>query len=199
MAGHRARSAPWRASSEATVSDDRRAAAPRFCVTTRACVAGYGAWELTMSVPQATEAQHQYAEGFNASSALRFFGVRRSFPSRDRLLATLPVRHEHRGGLGSQAVNGGILAAMFDLAIGCTGAIVDPTRRSATMQLSMSFERPVNGDEVTIEAWVDRAGGATLFSSAVIRDGQGEICARCQGVVKLSKQKWENGTSPNIG
>lgn len=146
----------------------------------------------------ATAAQEAYAHGFNASAALRFFGLELSFPSAERVLGTLAVAHAHRGGLGSQAVNGGILAALFDFAIGTTGALVDPERKSATMQLSMSFERPVTGDVVTVEAWVDRAGGSTIFASAVIRDSGGDICARAQGVVKLSKGKWDNGTNPNI-
>lgn len=150
-----------------------------------------------MSSPP-TDLQLAYAEHFNASAALRFFGLTMSFPSSERLLATLPVRYEHRGGLGSEAVNGGILAAIFDLVIGSTCALVDPRRKSATMQLSMNLERPVTGDVVTAEAWVDRAGGATVFSSAVIRDGDGQVCARGQGVIKLSKQFWENGISPNI-
>lgn len=151
-----------------------------------------------MSSPSPTDEQLLYAEHFNASAALRFFGLTMSFPTNELLVATLPVRHEHRGGLGSEAVNGGILAAMFDLVIGSTCALVDPKRKSATMQLSMNLERPVIGDRITAEAWVDRAGGSTVFSSAVIRDGNGEICARGQGVVKLSKRTWENGVSPNI-
>lgn len=151
-----------------------------------------------MSSTSPTDLQVAYAEHFNKSTALQFFGLTMSFPTSELLVATLPVRYEHRGGLGSEAVNGGILAAMFDLVIGSTCALVDPRRKSATMQLSMNLEQPVTGDVITAEAWVDRAGGATVFSSAVIRDGNGKVCARGQGVVKLSKQFWESGVSPNI-
>lgn len=140
----------------------------------------------------------RYAEEFSKSLTLRFFGVKLSFPSPERLRVTLPIRPEHRGGLGSEAVNGGILAAMFDLVIGSSSALIDPTRRSATVQLSMSFEQPVHGDELRAEAWVDRAGNSTVFASAHIIDGEGRVCARAQGVVRMSKKPWASGSSPAI-
>ena len=107
-----------------------------------------------------------------------------------------PAVVEQLGGLGADAVNGGVLAAIFDLVIGSTPALIDPTRRTATMQLSMSFMKPVRGKRFHAEAWVDSAGGSTLFSSAVIKDEHGGICARCQGVVKMSKGPWASGNSP---
>src|SRR5712664_2901240 len=101
----------------------------------------------------------RYAELFNESLTLKYFGVRISFPEGQRVEIRLDhIRPEHRGGLGTSAVNGGVLAALFDLAIGCTPALVDPVRRTATMQLSMSFERPVLGDSLRVEAQVNSAG-----------------------------------------
>ncbi len=141
----------------------------------------------------------RYAELFSQSQTMRFFGLRLSFPQGEKVVITLPeVRPEHRGGLGTAAINGGVLSAMFDYAIGCTPALKDPSRRAATMQLSMSFERPVLGDVVRAEATIDSAGTSTLFASARMYDAQGQVCARCQGVVKLSQMKWASGQSPAI-
>jgi uncharacterized protein (TIGR00369 family) len=140
----------------------------------------------------------RYATGFNASATLRFYGVTLDFALPGRVRATMPVKPEHRGGLGTEAVNGAIIASLFDLAIGCTAALVDPTRRSATVQLSMNFERALLGDTIVAEGWIDRAGGSTLFSSAVLKNERGEVCARCQGVVKLSRDAWAQGDSPAI-
>ena len=93
------------------------------------------------------------AEFLNQSAPLAHAGIRVSFPATDLVVAEIPtVRDEHRGGLGSSAVNGGVLAALFDLVTGCTSLLVAPGRRSATVQLSMSFERPVFGDTVRAEA-----------------------------------------------
>ncbi len=140
----------------------------------------------------------RYADGFNRSLSLRFLGARLEFPDRARLRGVLEIRPEHRGGLGTSAVNGAIIASMFDFVIGCTPALIDPSRRSATMQLSMSFERPLMGDLLIAEAWIDRAGGKTVFSSARVLDHTGEVCARCQGVVRFSSLPWESGESPAI-
>ncbi len=141
----------------------------------------------------------RYAERFNRSGTLKFFGARVAFPSREHLEVRLDsIRPEHRGGLGTSAVNGGVLAAIFDLAIGCTPALLDPTRRSATMQLSMSFERPVFGNSLRAEARIDSARKLVLFASARVFDAEGIECARCQGVVRISNLPWQSGESPAV-
>jgi len=141
----------------------------------------------------------RFAEQFNRSQAMKYFGARLSFPEGKKVVIALPeIRPEHRGGLGTDAVNGGILAALFDLVIGCTPALREPTRRAATMQLSMSFERPVRGNTLHAEATIDSMGTSTLFSSARLYDAQGAVCARCQGVVKVSSMKWASGESPAV-
>jgi acyl-coenzyme A thioesterase PaaI-like protein len=125
---------------------------------------------------------------WNESQILRHLGLRIRFEAH-RVLVDLPeVRAEHRGGLGTSAVNGLVLAGMFDLALGSTVVLVHPHRRSATVQLSMSFERPVFGTSARCEAVIDRRGQRTLFASGRILDERGEVCARCQAVVAVSRQ-----------
>jgi uncharacterized protein (TIGR00369 family) len=137
----------------------------------------------------------RYAEAFNQSKTLRFFGVRISFPDGEKV----EIRLEHRGGLGTTAVNGGVLAAIFDLAVGCTPALIDPTHRTATMQLSISFERPVLGDSLKAEARITAHGKSVLFASALILDESGQECARCQGVVRIGNLPWQSEGTPAIG
>ena len=141
----------------------------------------------------------RYASNFNASQTMEHFGVKIHFPTPDSVVATLdPIRPQQRGGLGSDAVNGGVLAALFDLTIGCAPATIDPTRRSATVQLSMNFMRGVRGDKLTATGKVDRAGDTLLFCRSEIRDAQGQLCATCTGMVRLSKLKWADGESPAV-
>lgn len=140
----------------------------------------------------------RYAEQFNQSLTLKFFGARMSFPKGEKVVVSMEILPEHRGGLGSDAVNGGIISAIFDLAIGSTSALRDPTRRSATVQLSTSFERPLRGATLRAEATIDTLGATTLFASARMYDDQGVACARCQGVVQLSRMKWASGDSPAV-
>src|SRR5437868_2655027 len=132
----------------------------------------------------------RYARAFNATEILRALSGTLSFSeAADRVLLRVdPVPATHRGGMGgTAAVNGGVLAATFDFVIGITAALVDPTKRSATMQLNMTFERPVSGDWFAAEAWIDRQGTSILFSSAQIRDPKGEVCSRASGLVRLSQ------------
>lgn len=148
------------------------------------------------------EALERYAREFNASANLQYFGVEIAFPEREgaRIVeAFLQVKPEHRGGLGSAAVNGGVLAAMFDLVLGVTPALIDPTRRCATVQLSMNFERAVLGDRLRMEGRIDNASVQMVFSSACLFDGEGRACAHGMGVVRMSSSKWSNGSSPAIG
>ncbi|GEN11784.1 uncharacterized domain 1-containing protein [Myxococcus fulvus] len=153
------------------------------------------------SVPPAKPSQaalDRYAELFNQSLTLRHFGAQVAFPEGRKVVVTIPeLKPEHRGGVGSAAaVNGGILAALFDYAIGTSGALVDPSRRCATVQLSMSFQRPVTGDHLRVEAEIDSQGLTLLFATARVYDSQDRVCGQCQGVVRLSNLPWPSGESP---
>ncbi|WP_224365740.1 PaaI family thioesterase [Hyalangium versicolor] len=141
----------------------------------------------------------RYAELFNKSQTLSFLGCRVSFPEGRKVVVSIPeVGPQHLGGLGTSAINGGIIAALFDLVIGCTPALLDPTRRCATLQLSMSFQRPLTGKTVRAEAEIDSYGKNTLFASARVLDGENQVCARAQGVVRISTLPWASGESPAV-
>ena len=134
----------------------------------------------------------RYSEVFNDSATLKHFGVKVHFPDADTVEVVIEdVKPEQRGGLGSDAMNGGVLAAVFDLAIGCTPALIDPTRRSATVQLSINFMRAVRGNRVVARAKIDRAGDVLLFASAQILDEKGQVCATCTGMSRLSDLPWQ--------
>jgi acyl-coenzyme A thioesterase PaaI-like protein len=149
--------------------------------------------------PPRRDALDIYAHTINNSQLLKSLNAVLSFPDpADRILVRVdPILPFQRGGLGTAAVNGGMLAAMFDFVIGTTPALIDPTRRTATMQLSITFERPVMGDWFTAEGWVDRAGESTVFSSGEIKDERGTVCSRCTGLVKMSKMTWTQGWQPS--
>ena len=142
-----------------------------------------------MSQPKviSTEILEQCALRFNAHPSLGAFGVKLSFPDAARvsiLVDSVPL--SMRGGLGDDAVvNGGVLSALCDLLIGSTCVLVDPVSRSATVQLSIRFERPLRGQRIVGEARVDRATGRLVFASAEIGDGSGPACVRCQGIATL--------------
>lgn len=127
------------------------------------------------------------AETWNASPPMQRLGVRLDFQRVDRVRAVVdPVQPFHRGGMGTDAVNGAVLASLFDLAIGTVGWLTRPEGRSGTVTLAMTFFRPTRGDRVSVEGRLLRGGTNLTFATAEIFDGGGEVTARCDGTVAVS-------------
>jgi len=119
---------------------------------------------------------------------MKRLGVRLDFERIDRVRAVIdPVEPYHRGGIGTEAVNGAVLAGLFDLAIGTVGWLSRPNTRSATVSLAMTFLRPTRGDRIEVEARLLRAGTNLTFAAAEIRDGNGHVTARCDGTVAVAR------------
>lgn len=142
------------------------------------------------------------ADLWNASASMKHFGARLEFARVDRVRAVIdPVLPVHRGGLGTEAVNGVVLAGLFDLVIGTVGWLARPESRSATVTLAMSFFRPTRGDRVVAEARLIRSGLNLIFASAEIFDAEGRVTARCDGTcaIALGKPGGADGPDPLRG
>ncbi len=136
------------------------------------------------------EALKAMAAVWNASGPMERLGARLQFERVDRVRAVIdPVQSYHRGGIGTDAVNGAVLAGLFDLAIGTVGWLSRPDTRSATVSLAMTFLRPTRGDRVVVEARLLRAGTNLMFAAAEISDEQGEVTARCDGTVAVARSQ----------
>jgi acyl-coenzyme A thioesterase PaaI-like protein len=94
--------------------------------------------------------------------------------------------------MGTDAVNGAVLAGLFDLAIGTVGWLSRPDARSATVSLNMLFFRPTRGERVAVEGHLLRAGLNLTFAAAEMFDARGEVTARCEGTVAVSHGKIDN-------
>jgi uncharacterized protein (TIGR00369 family) len=139
------------------------------------------------------ESLRALGEIWNASPAMKHFGARLDFQRVDRVRAVIdPVRDIHRGGLGTEAVNGVVLAGLFDLAIGTVGWLVRPDARSATVTLAMTFFRPTRGDRVVAEARLIRSGMNLVFAAAEVFDGEGKVTARCEGTCAIALGKTDS-------
>ena len=133
------------------------------------------------------------ADVWNASPPMMHLGARLDFDRVDRVRAVIdPVMPYHRGGMGTDAVSGPVLASLFDLAIGTVGWLTRPDTRSATVTLAMTFFRPTRGDRVTVEARLLRAGMNLTFAAAEILDERGQVTARCDGTVAVAHGKFES-------
>jgi uncharacterized protein (TIGR00369 family) len=139
------------------------------------------------------ESLQALAKTWNNSPPMRRLGARLEFERVDRVRAVIdPVMPYHRGGMGTDAVNGPVLAGLFDLVIGTVGWLSRPDSRSATVSLAMTFLRPTRGDRIVVEARLLRAGTNLTFAAAEIFDEQGEVTARCDGTVAVAHGKFES-------
>jgi len=133
------------------------------------------------------ESLRALGEMWNTSPPMKHFGATLAFDRVDRVRAVIdPVTPVHRGGLGTDAVNGVVLAGLFDLVIGTVGWLTRPDTRSATVNLAMSFFRPTRGDRIVAEAQLVRSGLNLVFAAAEIFDAEGRVTARCDGTCAVA-------------
>ena len=137
------------------------------------------------------ESLQALARTWNEAPPMRQIGVRLDFTRLDRVRAVIdPVQPFHRGGMGTDAVNGAVLAGLFDLAIGTVGWLTRPETRSATVSLAMTFLRPTRGDRIAVEARLIRGGMNLIFAAAEIFDGENQVTARCDGTCAVAMGKF---------
>ena len=123
---------------------------------------------------------------WNDHPGMRHMGVRVDLSAPDVVRVYVdPVLPEHRGGLGTDAVNGAVIAGVFDLAIGLVGHFNTFGRRSGTAQLNIHFVRPVLGDRFEVLGHLVRAGRTLVFATAELYDETGRLSARCDGIVAV--------------
>jgi acyl-coenzyme A thioesterase PaaI-like protein len=105
-----------------------------------------------------------------------------------------PILPHHRGGGGSDAVNGAILAYLFDCGMGVAldslfvGAPLSE-HRVTTMDMSISYVRPCYGDVCTCEGFVVGGGRRVIYTRGEVRDAQGVVCAQALGSYRV----WPGG------
>lgn len=97
-----------------------------------------------------------------------------------------PVEEFHRGGLGTDALNGAVISGLFDMVVGLTGFLHVVGRRAGVAQLSIQFLRPVVGDRFEVIGKPTRVGRNLVFCTAQLIDETGRICATCDGIVAVS-------------
>lgn len=125
---------------------------------------------------------------WNAHLGVQRIGVTLNIVSRDELRAAVdPIAPHHRGGMGTRAVNGPTIAAVFDLLIGLTGYLQALGKRVGVAQLTIEFLRPVLGNRFEVVARPDRVGRSLVFASAELADEEGTLCARATGLVSVSQ------------
>ena len=124
------------------------------------------------------------AQAFNESPQVNHHGIRVNLddPRQPKVILD-PVTDSHRGGIGSSAVNGAVIAAMFDLAIGLLGARFWTEGLAATATLNIQYIRPALADSVTVIATCGEVTSKRIFGSAKLVAPDGTVFAQAQGTL----------------
>jgi uncharacterized protein (TIGR00369 family) len=129
----------------------------------------------------------EMAVHWNAHPGMRHMGARVDLSAPNLVRALLdPIQPVHRGGLDTDAVNGAVIAGLFDLVIGLAGYLHTRGRRAGVAQLNIHFLRPVEGDSLQVTGWPTRVGRNLVFAAAELLDERGTVCATCDGIVAVS-------------
>jgi len=127
------------------------------------------------------------AERWNAHPGMHHLGARVTLDPDGTVRALLDdLQDHHRGGLGTDAVNGAVIAGLFDLVIGLAGYQHTLGRRAGVAQLNVRYLRPVLGQRVEVVGQADRVGRTLVFASARLLDQTGRVCAMADGLVAVA-------------
>jgi uncharacterized protein (TIGR00369 family) len=145
---------------------------------------------LPLTNPLSAVESQEMAALWNASSVLKLMGVEIDLSSPEVIRAKIePLSPQHRGGLGSNAVNGAVISGLFDLMIGLVGIVNSQKHRTGTVQLNIQFVRPLRGEVLLAESRLVKAGKSLVFARAEILDQKGLICASCEGIASVDFDK----------
>jgi uncharacterized protein (TIGR00369 family) len=121
---------------------------------------------------------------FNRSIQIQHMGARVDLSNPEMPKAIIDeLQPHHGGGIGSDAVNGGILAAMADLALGLLGLMYYKEGMTATAQLTMHYLKPFRSKTLVAEARVQQVVGNRIFGTVELTNDKGETCAIAYGAL----------------
>ena len=118
------------------------------------------------------------------SGYARLIGYRltRWEPDYAEIVLELGPQHQNRG----HVAHGGVLATLIDTACGFAGCWAPPgqSRAAVTLSLTTSFLAPAVSGRLTATARKTGGGRGVFFATCEIRDGDGTLVARGEGVFR---------------
>src|SRR6185295_16609275 len=140
-----------------------------------------------MPLPRTLEERTVWQSRFNEFPAAHQFGFTLDLSDSHIVRVVLPeLQPYHRGGLGTPAVNGAVIAGMFDMGLGIAGTQQFPERPTGTVDLSIKLMRPTIGPQVTLYAWSTIKRTNVIFVEAELHDTTNGLCALGNGIVAVS-------------
>lgn len=140
-----------------------------------------------LAIPRSLEERTASQSRFNQIPASDQFGFKIDLSDSHIVRVVLAeLQPYHRGGLGTPAVNGAVIAGMFDVGFGVAGSQQFPDRPTGTIDLSMKLMRPTLGPQVTLYAWSVVKRTNVVYVEAELHDSTSGLCAMGTGIVAVS-------------
>jgi acyl-coenzyme A thioesterase PaaI-like protein len=121
---------------------------------------------------------------FNQSLQLKVIGATVDLSDPKRPVVILKkIEDMHRGGILGDAINGGVISMLIDLAIGLLGLPYYGEGYTATQHLSIHFVKPLNAVSVRFEAEITGVVGNRIFGNVNVVNEKGDVCSFANGVL----------------
>ena len=138
------------------------------------------------AIPMEAAERLRIQERMNRMAAMGLMGARLDLGDPAVVRLTLPsVGEQHLGGLGTRAVNGAVIAAMFDAALGMAGTLQFPGQRAGTVELSIKLMRPAFEAPLEVLGVAVKRTPHLVFTEAELH-ADGRVCASATGIVAVA-------------
>lgn len=115
-------------------------------------------------------------------------GMRVVEAAKGQCVLELTVGEQHRGGAGTDGINGAIQAYMHDLAQGVAVRTTwDSAHRGmATISINIQYLRVLNAQKLLVgKARLVERGGTVAYAESELLDDAGVVCSRATGQFRL--------------
>jgi len=121
---------------------------------------------------------------FNASVQLKHSGIRIDLTNISKPLVIIDtVEEHHKGGIGTEAVNGAVIAMLVDLAIGLLGLPHYAEGMTGTSNLSITYAKPLHAKKVIVSAEETEVINKRIFGIVRVMNEKEEVCAYATGAL----------------
>jgi uncharacterized protein (TIGR00369 family) len=121
---------------------------------------------------------------FNTSVQLRHSGIRVDLTDISKPFVMIDeVQEYHKGGVGTEAVNGAVIAMLADLAIGLLGLTHYEEGMTGTSNLSINYLKPLLAKKVIVYAEQTEVVNKRIFGIVRVMNEKEEVCAYATGAL----------------
>jgi uncharacterized protein (TIGR00369 family) len=121
---------------------------------------------------------------FNRSPQLKYVGARIDLTHPETPEAIIDeITDQHKGGIGSEAVNGGVIAGLADLALGLLGLQHYQDGMTATAQLTVHYLKPFRTKSIRAKAITQKVVGNRIFGTVELFNDKNDVCAIAYGAL----------------